>query len=112
MEQMVKDLQAQNAQFQQALMNLAKGQEDLETLFTKERKKKRKYVILNVRIRSKGHAQLVQKEYASSKDSQEEEAGSIRANISTDDNDSSEERYPPADEKYKQLEDRLKVMEI
>ena len=60
-DQIVKYLQAQNAQFQQALMNLAKGQEDLKTLFTKESKKKKKFVILNVRRRSKGHAQLAQK---------------------------------------------------
>ena len=36
----------------------------------------------------------------------------IRANIATDDDDSSEEQYPPADEKYKQLKDRLKVVEV
>ena len=59
-----------------------------------------------------GDAQLVQNEDASSKDNQEEEAGSIRANIATDDEDSSDEEYPPTDEKYKQLEDRQKDMEI
>ena len=82
-------------------MNLAKGQEDLKTLFTKESKKKKKSIILNVRRRSKGHAQLVQKEDASFKeeDSQEDEARSIRPNIATDNNDSSEQQYPLADEK-------------
>ena len=39
-EQTVKDLQAQNAQFQQMLMALTKGQEDLKTLLAKEKKKK------------------------------------------------------------------------
>ena len=40
LEQIVKDLQAQNDQFQQIFLNLAKGQEELKTLITKENKKK------------------------------------------------------------------------
>ena len=39
---MVKDLQAQNTQFQQLLMTLAKGQEELKTLLANEKKKKEK----------------------------------------------------------------------
>ena len=39
-EQTVKDLQAQNAQFQQMLLALTKGQEELKTLLAKEKKKK------------------------------------------------------------------------
>ena len=76
LEKTIKDLQAQNTQFQQVLMNLAKGREDLKTLFTKESKKKKMSVTLNVRRRSKGHAQLDQKEdaYFKEEDSQEEEA--------------------------------------
>ena len=105
LEQTVKDLQAQNSQFQQMLLNLAKGQEDLKTLFTKESKKKtkKKVVILNMGRRFKGPAQLAQKEDASSEeeDNQEEEARSTRArdNQATEDEDYSEEQYPPADEK-------------
>ena len=41
-EQTVKDLQAQNAQFQQMLMALTKEQEELKTLLAKEKKKKTK----------------------------------------------------------------------
>ena len=41
-EQTVKDLQAQNAQFQQMPMALTKGQEELKTLLAKEKKKKTK----------------------------------------------------------------------
>ena len=41
-EQTVKDLQAQNSQFQQLLMTLAKGQEELKTLLEKEKEKKKK----------------------------------------------------------------------
>ena len=42
LEQTVKDLQAQNTQFQQLLMTLAKGQEELKTLLEKEKEKKKK----------------------------------------------------------------------
>ena len=41
-EQTVKDLQAQNNQFQQMLMALTKGQEELKTLLAKEKKEKTK----------------------------------------------------------------------
>ena len=34
-EQMIKDLQAQNSQFQQLLLTLAKGQKELKTLLEK-----------------------------------------------------------------------------
>ena len=37
LEQTVKDLQAQNSQFQQLLLTLAKGQEELKTLLEKEK---------------------------------------------------------------------------
>ena len=37
-EQDIKDLQAQNAQFQQMFLSLAKGKEDLKTLILKEKK--------------------------------------------------------------------------
>ena len=42
LEQMVKDLQAQNTQFQELLMTLAKGQEEMKTLLEKEKEKKKK----------------------------------------------------------------------
>ena len=42
LEQTVKDLQAQNTQFQQLLLTLAKGQEELKTLLEKEKEKKKK----------------------------------------------------------------------
>ena len=40
--QVIKALQAQNAQFQELFMNLAKGQQYLKTLILKEKKKKKK----------------------------------------------------------------------
>ena len=42
LEQTVKDLQAQNSQFQQLLMTLAKGKEELKNLLEKEKEKKKK----------------------------------------------------------------------
>ena len=42
LEQTVKDLQAQNSQFQQLLITLAKGQEDLKALLEKEKEPERK----------------------------------------------------------------------
>ena len=47
-DQGIKALQAQNAQFQEMFLNLAKGQEDLKTLILKEKKKKKKVVLLNM----------------------------------------------------------------
>ena len=57
-EQTVKDLQAQNAQFQQMFLTLAKGQEYLKTLMIKEKKKKAKKStsVLNLGRRFKGQA--------------------------------------------------------
>ena len=56
LEQTVKDLQDQNAQFQQMFLSLAKGQEELKALITKERKEKTKKPsgILNMGKRIKG----------------------------------------------------------
>ena len=56
LEQTVKELQAQNSQFEQMFMYLAKGREELKTLITNERKKKTKKpaVILNMGNRIKG----------------------------------------------------------
>ena len=38
LEQTVKDLQAQNSQFQETLLNLAKGQQELMALIAKRKK--------------------------------------------------------------------------
>ena len=56
LEQTVKDLQAQNTQFQQLLKTLAKGQEELKNLLVEERKKKTKKVtgVLNMGRRFQG----------------------------------------------------------
>ena len=41
-EQAIKALQAQNAQFQELVMSLAQGQEELKALLVKKKKKKKK----------------------------------------------------------------------
>ena len=41
----IKDLQAQNAQFQKMFQALAKGQEDLKTLILIDKKKKTKKLV-------------------------------------------------------------------
>ena len=82
------------------------------------KKTKKRVVILNMGRRFKGPVRLAQIEEASSEeeDNQEKEVRSTIAgggnNHIIEDEDYSEEQYPPADEKYKQLEDRLKVVEI
>ena len=40
LEPTMKDLQSQNAQFQELVLNLFKGQEELKALLTKDMKKK------------------------------------------------------------------------
>ena len=49
-EQAFKALQAQNTQFQELFMNLAKGQQDLKALILKERKKKAKKPVYVVSV--------------------------------------------------------------
>ena len=44
-EQTIKDLQAQNAQFQELIMNLTQGQQDLKALLLKKDKKKKRTVL-------------------------------------------------------------------
>ena len=115
LEQTVKDLQAQHAQFQETLLNLAQGQKDLMALVAKKKKTKKSVVILNMGRRFKGPAQPVQVDDISSEedDNQEEYSRSIkpegRNNQGSEDEDYSDEQYPPADDKYKRLEDRLKL---
>ncbi|KAL5077582.1 hypothetical protein RYX36_016566 [Vicia faba] len=56
LEQNIKDLQAQNAQFQQMFLALAKGQEDLKALILKDKKTKTKKPVgvLNMGRRFRG----------------------------------------------------------
>ena len=114
-EQAIKALQAQNAQFQELVMSLAQGQQDLKTLILKERKKKKKKrtVLFNTGSRF-GNGLQNEVDMATSfvgKDSPQERRVHSPV-VSDNETDYDEEQYPPTEDKYKQLEDRLSSMEI
>src|SRR3954471_16224160 len=54
LEQFVKNLQAQNAEFQALILNLSKGQDELKSLLTKKKEAKKPKGVLNLRRRFKG----------------------------------------------------------
>ncbi|KAI5413894.1 hypothetical protein KIW84_058148 [Lathyrus oleraceus] len=87
LEQTVKDLQAQNAQFQEMILSLSKGQEELKALLLEQKKDKK----------------------PTENDSEEENVGPF--NPEDDDEDYENEQYSPKDGKYKLLEERMLVME-
>ena len=112
-EKTVKELQAQNAQFQETLLNLTQGQKDMMTLIAKNKKTRKPIVILNMGRRFKGPAKPIQTADISSDedDNQEKDGRSIRAEGGSyqgagkiyEDEDYSDEQYPLADDRYKQL---------
>ena len=91
-------------------------------LIAKKKKTKKPVVILNMGRRCKAPAQPVQDASISSNedDNQEEDGRSVSAEggnnqgseKTLEDKDYSDEKYPPADDKYKQWEDCLQAMEI
>ena len=117
LEQTVKDLQAQNSQFQQLLMTLAKGQEDLKVLLEKNKEKKKKRPKVATLGRRFEHQARRVLEFPSTSD---EGAGKGKGTAvpsdseveEEEDEDYSEQQYPPADDKYKNLEDILAAMEL
>ena len=114
LEQTVKDLQTQNSQFQETLLTLAKGQQELMSLLVAKKKTKKK-ALINMGKRSKGPVLQVQvvEESSEEDENQDEDARSTRAgggnNPNSEDEDYFDEQYPPTEDKYKQLENRLKV---
>ena len=103
-------------------MNLVQGHKELLALIAKKKKTKKPATVLNMGRRFKGPAQPVQVDDIFSKedDNQEEDGESIKhegrnnqayENVHEDE-DYSDEQYPHTDDKYKQLEDRLKTMKI
>ena len=101
----VKDLQTQNAQFQQMIMTLAKGQEELKALIVKEKTKKPKkpagVVNLGRRIRGPVKRAIDFATPSDEGDNQEEKPVEENNNLGSeeDEPDYSEEQYPPADDK-------------
>ena len=81
LERTVKDLQTQHIEFQETLMNLAKGKQEIMELLTAKKKTKKRAVILNMGRRFKGPAWLAQVEEVSfeEEDNQEEDVRSTRA---------------------------------
>src|ERR1044072_1744594 len=108
LEQTVKDLQAQNAQFQEMFTSLVQGQEDLKKLINK---KKKVVGVLNMGRRYKGGPKVVSriefsegsvKTEGSVKGNEDDQREPEKVREDHYDND----QYSDEDEKYKQLEDR------
>ena len=99
-------------------ISLAKGQEDLKTLIMKEKKKKKKKKkkrvgFLNMGRRFRESIRQSADMTSSSKDGENQERTKDPSpTVSDNDTDYDEEQYPPAEDRYKQLEDRLRAMEI
>ena len=100
LEQNIKDLQAQNAQFQQMIVALAKGQEDLKALILKDKRKKPTGLV-NLGRRIKGPARRASELVDSSKEGNNQEEETREEDSSPkeydDESDYDEEQYPPAD---------------
>ena len=95
-------------------LNLAKGQKDLKTLILKDKKKKKKNtVLLNMGHRFGNRLrQEVYLSHSSGGGENQEERRAPSPVVSDNDTDFDEDQYPPAEDRYKQLEDRLSAMEI
>src|SRR3954465_9096836 len=105
LEQSVKDLQAQNAQFQDLILNLSKGKDELKTLLTKKEKKTKKPKgVINLGRRFKGRPKKAA-ETVIPKDEEEKEEGddlSVKNNQGShvgSDGQEEEDEYPQ-DEDY------------
>src|SRR4051812_35286227 len=118
LEQSVKDLQAQNTQFQELILNLSKGQDELKALLTKKKKKKGKKT-LGKRLRPILQLRDTEVSEDSDKDEQDDDASiktDAKSNHDSAKPSEEEEDYHHEDEhpddKYKLLEERMKAMEI
>src|SRR4051812_1734506 len=124
LEQSVKNLQVQNAEFQALILNLSKGQDEMKALLTKKEKKTKKPKgVINLGRRFKGRPKRAE-EAGIPKDEKEEEEGddfSVKNNqgshVGSDGQEEEEEdEYPQdedyADEKYRLLEERVRSVEI
>ena len=121
LEKTVKDLQTQNSQFQDLLMTLAKGQEDLKVLLGKEtlKKKKKRTGVVTFGRRFENEARRILEFPSASEEETSKGKGAAPLSESEaeeeeaeEDEDYTEQQYPPANDKYKNLEDRLAAMEL
>ena len=110
-EQAIKALQAQNAQFQELIMSLAQGQQELKTLLLK--KKKKRTVLFNPRRRSGNTLQNEAERTTPFVGEGSHQEGVVPSPVVSDtETNFNDEQYPHAEDRYKQLEDRLNAMEI
>src|ERR1051325_10115986 len=112
LEQTVKDLQAQNAQFQQMFTSLVQGQEDLKNLINR---KKKVVGLLNMRRRYKGGPKVVSRIELSEGSIKNEDERSVKGDGEGSqpepEKDYDNGQYSDEDDRYKQLEDRLNAVE-
>ena len=110
-EMSIKAVQAQNAHFQELIMGLAQGPEERKALLLKKEKKKKRIVLFNSGRR---FGNTLQNEEAGSSVGKGCPQGgkALSPVVSDNETDFDEEQYPPAEDRYKQLEDRLHAMEI
>ena len=100
------------------IVDLSKRKEDLKALILKGKKKnpKKPTGVVNLGRRIRGPMRRALELVTSSKEGDNQEGETREEDFSLkesdDEFDYNEEQYPPADEKYKQLEDRLNLMEI
>ena len=99
-EQAIKALQAQNAQFQELVMSLAQGQQELKTLLLK--KKKKRIVLFNPRRRSGNTLQNEAEQTTPSVGEGSHQEGRVPSPVVSDTKtDFNDEQYPPAEDRYK-----------
>ena len=92
----IKALQAHNAQFQELIMGLAQGQEEMKALLVQKKKKKKKRTVLFNTGRRFGNT-LQNEEAGSSVGKDSPQGGRAPSPVVSDnETDFNEEQYPPA----------------
>ena len=99
-KQAIKALQAQNAQFQELVMSLAQGQQELKTLLLK--KKKKRTALFNTGRRF-GNTLQNEADQATSYVGKDSPQGGRAPSPAVSDNETyyNDEQYPPAADRYK-----------
>ncbi|MEM5332291.1 hypothetical protein VSR34_38325, partial [Paraburkholderia sp. JHI2823] len=100
-EQALKALQAQSAQFQEMVLSLAQGQQELKALLLKKKKKKRT-ALFNTgrRFGNTLHNEADPTTSSTEKDSPQG-GGAPSPAVSDNETNYNDEQYPPAADRYK-----------
>src|SRR4051812_28393099 len=116
-ETSIKNLEAQNAQVQVAILELAKGKQELKALIIKKKKKPKGSVGLshlkrNIKIPVKKPKKAPIPEIVGDDDKEDNHSnqGSAKPSLSSNEEDY-HSRDEQDDDKYQQLEERMKAME-